>query len=95
MKHVSMSDSVGFARGIGLSSGRVAEAHQREPRPDEVERPVANSIEMIIWAVLFALIIFATITLIVVILMEEPARVHATLFYRSWIASSSPGLFFS
>ncbi len=94
MRHVSTTESMGFAGGIGLSSGRVAEAHLREPFPGEVERPAANSIEMKIWAVLFALIILATITLIVVILMEEPARVHAALSYRSWIASS-PVLFVS
>jgi hypothetical protein len=94
MKQVSMTDSVGFARGIGLSSGRVAEAHRRELRLGEVERPAANSVEMKIWAMLFALIILAAITLIVVVLMEESARGHAALFYRSWIASS-PVLFFS
>jgi hypothetical protein len=90
MRHVSTPDSMGFAGGIGLSSGRVAEAHRR----GESEYPTANSIEMKIWAVLFALVILATITLIVIIVMEEPARVHATLFYRSWIASS-PVFFFS
>jgi hypothetical protein len=94
MKHVSMTETVEFARGIGVSSGRVAEAQRRKPSLGEVERPAANSIEMKIWAVLFALIILATITLIVVVLMEEPAAAHAALSHRSWIASSSV-LFFS
>jgi hypothetical protein len=94
VKQVSVSNAVGFGTGIGLSSGRVAEVHQAEPRRSQAEQPNANSVEMKVWAVVFALIILATITLIVVILMEEPGHVHAALSHRSWIASS-PFLFFS
>jgi len=94
VKHVSTTESTGFAGGIGLSLGRVAEPHQRRAQVSELERPPANSIEMKIWAVLFALIILATITLIVVILTEEPTPAHAALWHRSSVASS-PVLFFS
>jgi len=94
MKHGSMTDAVGFAGGMSLSSGKVAEARQRHAQVREVERPTANLIEMKIWAVLFVLIILATITLIVLVLMDEPARAHAALSYPSWIACS-PVLFFS
>jgi hypothetical protein len=83
---VSMSDSVGFSGSIGHSSGRVAEPYQRRLGSEEVESPRGSSIEMKIWVVLFGLIILATIALIVVVLMEEPAHAHAALSSRSLIA---------
>jgi hypothetical protein len=86
-KRVSMTDSAEFSGDLGLSSGRVTRACRPQVRQGEAERFEANSIEMKIWAILFALIILAAITLIAVVLMEEPGHVHAVAqSLRSWIA---------
>ena len=87
IKRVSMTDSAELSEDLGLSSGRVTRARSPQVRQGEAERFEANSVEMKIWAILFALIILAAITLIVVVLMEEPGHVHAVAqSLRSWIA---------
>ena len=85
---ISASDSMDFARGIVLSSGRVTGADQRKARRSKAKRSTRSSIEMKVWAVLFVLTIFAAIALIVAILLEESASAQSSLSYRAWIASS-------
>jgi hypothetical protein len=71
MKHVSFTDSAEFSGDIELPSRRLA-----KPRRPQVRTGKSNSLEMKVWAILFALIILASIALIVVVMMEEPARPH-------------------
>jgi len=82
-----MSDAAGFAGGAGFSSAGAGAAHHPRARLSEPERLKSNSIELKVWAVLFTLIMLATITLIVVVLMEAPPRAHAALLFRVSIAA--------
>jgi hypothetical protein len=74
MKHASFTDSGEFSGDIELPSRGLAKAGHPRLRTSG-----SNSLEMKIWAVLFALIILASITLIVVVMMEESAQMHGTV----------------
>jgi hypothetical protein len=74
MKHLSFTDSADFSGDIELPLRRLAKARRPQVRPGG-----SNSLEMKIWAILFALIILASIALIVVVMTEEPARMHGAL----------------
>ena len=87
IKRDSMTDSAEFSGDLGISSGKLTRARRPQVRQGEADSFETNSIEMKIWAILFALVILAAITLIVVVLMEEPGHAHAvTQSLRSWIA---------
>ena len=91
IKRVSMTESAEFSGDLGLSSRRVSRVRRPQVRQAESERSEANSIEMKIWAILFALVILAAITLIVVVLIEESGQAHSHAHavaqsLRSWIA---------
>jgi hypothetical protein len=73
MKHASFTDSGEFSGDLELPSRGLAKAGHPRLRTGG-----SNSLEMKIWAVLFALIILASITLIVVVMMEESAQIHGT-----------------
>jgi hypothetical protein len=70
----SFTDSAEFSGDIELPSRNSARA-----RRPQVRTGGSNSLEMKIWAILFALVILASIALIVVAMMEEPARMHGAL----------------
>ena|ERR1700726_3571208 len=87
MKHISGRDSAGFSGGSGFPPARIVVAH-RATHLGEDENLRPSSIEMKVWTVLFALVLLATITLIVVVMMEEPAPKHAALSCPSWSVGS-------
>jgi hypothetical protein len=74
MKHASFTDSAEFSGEIELPSRRLAKA-----RRPQMRRGGSNSLEIKIWAILFALIILASIALIVVVMTEEPAGMHGAI----------------
>jgi hypothetical protein len=71
MKHVSFADSTELSGDIELPPRRLANV-----RRPQVRLGGSNSLELKICVILFALIVLASIALIVVVMTEEPARVH-------------------
>jgi hypothetical protein len=88
LKHLSVTDSAGFAGGSGLSSTRTSN-RRRYGDLGEMRRPKPNSIEMKLWTLLFGLIILGAIILFILALTEESAHAAASPGTQSSLRRSS------
>jgi hypothetical protein len=85
-KHVEDNNSREYIENPGRSLVKGSHRRHRQARLEKANRPNARSMEMKVWAVLFGLVLLATIILIILVLTEGPA--HASALAKSHLLAA-------